>query len=58
MTYGFEPSLSFLSQQVPLWFALLCAFTSPYLWAKYAKDAVRHVTTTIFSLDSDSNQNN
>ncbi len=55
MTYGFEPSLDFLSQHVPLWFALLCAFTSPYLWARYAKNGVHQIATKIFNLDTDRN---
>lgn len=37
MIGGFEPSLEFLNQSVPLWFALLMAFTSPYLWSRYVK---------------------
>lgn len=35
--------LVWLKQYVPLWFALLMAFTKPYMWAKYAKDAVNKV---------------
>lgn len=41
MLGGFNPSLAFLNGSVPLWFALLMAFTSPYMWAKYVKKAVR-----------------
>jgi len=32
--------LTFLAQEVPLWFALLMAFTAPYLWAGYVKKAL------------------
>jgi hypothetical protein len=56
MTYGFEPNLSFLNQQVPLWFALLCAFTSPYLWARYAKDTVRKLLEKTFGITVDNNE--
>lgn len=38
---GFSPSLEFLNRAVPLWFALLMAFTSPYMWSKYVKKFVR-----------------
>lgn len=38
---GFQPSLEWLSQDVPLWFSLLMAFTSPYLWSQYVKRGVR-----------------
>jgi hypothetical protein len=40
---GFEPSLTFLNQQVPLWFALLMAFSSPYMWSEYVKSGVERV---------------
>lgn len=32
-------SFGFLSQPVPLWFALLMGFTAPHLWSGYIKDA-------------------
>lgn len=51
MIEGFSLSLDFLNQSVPLWFALLMAFTAPYMWAKYAKRAVRHVIES--KLDED-----
>lgn len=40
MLGGFDPNLTFLNESVPLWFALLMAFTSPYMWAKYVKKGV------------------
>jgi hypothetical protein len=38
-------SFEFLSQPVPLWFALLMGFTAPYLWSGYIKQAA----TTVLS---------
>lgn len=40
MIGGFEPELTFLNGEVPLWFALLMAFTSPHLWSRYVKRVV------------------
>ena len=36
-------SFEFLAQDVPLWFALLMAYTAPYMWAKYIKQAAKTV---------------
>jgi hypothetical protein len=38
---AFEPSLTFLNKSVPLWFALLMAFTAPHMWSKYVKGFVK-----------------
>ena len=43
--------LTFLQQCVPLWFALLMAFTAPYMWAKYVKKAVRHVLQSRYGVE-------
>lgn len=45
---GFEPSLTFLNKQVPLWFALLMAFTTPYMWAEYVKGSVKRALRQVF----------
>lgn len=51
MIGGFQPSLEFLSQPVPLWFALLMAFTAPYMWSKYIKKAARLTFERYFGTD-------
>lgn len=43
MLGGFDPNVAFLNESVPLWFALLMAFTSPHLWARYGKKAVKRL---------------
>ncbi len=37
----FSPSLQFLNNQVPLWFALLMAFSAPYTWATQIKSFIK-----------------
>jgi hypothetical protein len=56
MVYGFEPNLSFLNEQVPLWFALLMGFTTPYLWAKYIKNATRKLIPKVFGIEVNDNE--
>jgi hypothetical protein len=55
MLGGFEPSLEFLNECVPLWFALVMGFTSPYLWSKYIKDAAKRAFKRV-TLKRDDNE--
>lgn len=48
---GFEPSLEFLNECVPLWFALVMAFTSPYMWSRYVKKGVKRVAARYLPTD-------
>lgn len=41
MLGGFEPSLEFLNESVPLWFALVMGFTAPHLWSNYIKNGAK-----------------
>lgn len=43
MVGGITLGTEFLNECVPLWFALLMGFTSPYMWSNYAKDGVQKV---------------
>lgn len=53
MLGGFEPNVAFLNEQVPLWFALLMAFTSPYMWSKYVKKAVKKVGSKYLGVEGE-----
>lgn len=53
MVGGFDPSLAFLNKSVPLWFTLLMAFTTPYMWSTFVKKAVeKRLGTDTESADS------
>jgi hypothetical protein len=42
---------TFLNECVPLWFALLMAFTTPYMWSRYIKKAASSLLKKYFPID-------
>lgn len=48
---GFQPSLTFLNECVPLWFALVMGFTAPYMWSRYVKRGLKDLYGRYFGAD-------
>jgi hypothetical protein len=48
-----ELTTKFLNQDVPLWFALVMGFTSPYMWSRYVKNGASKLFNRYFGTGED-----
>lgn len=53
MIEAVELTTDFLNQNVPLWFALVMGFTSPYMWSRYVKKGAKKVFNKYFGSEDD-----